>query len=222
MDTQFRRSSAVIVCSVLAACSPGTRDDQIAREDSALVAPASTSFQSADSAGILFEIGRTELAREGYDSATVAYMKTRPDQFFYNSNHDFYAYNGYHFRELLRRFPESELADDAAYALTHLKSEGNECEGWVPCYIQTQWDPIGEFVRAYPASPLADSALTRGLELFGRLLDPKVYNNPYEYEAKEMNQLLLAFDSVTDVLSPPLRARADSAVRTWRRSVSTR
>jgi hypothetical protein len=130
------------MCGVFAACEPGARDDQIAREDSALVAPVTPSFQGADSAGILFEIGRTELAREGYDSATVAYMRARPEQFFYNSNHDFYAYNGFHFRELLRRFPESELADDAAYAITHLKSEGNECEGWVPCYIHTQWDPM--------------------------------------------------------------------------------
>lgn len=208
----------LLTVGILAACEPGARDDQIAREDSALVATASPSFQEADSAGILFEIGRTELAREGLDSATVEYMKARPDQFFYNANHDFYAYNGYHFRELLRRFPDSELADDAAYALTHLMSEGNECEGWVPCYIHTQWGPMAEFVRAYPTSPLADSALTRGLELFGTMLDPKAFKNPYEYEAKEMNGILLAFDSVTDVLAPPLRARADSAVRVWRRS----
>jgi hypothetical protein len=65
---------------------------------------------------------------------------------------------------------------------------------------------------------LADSALTRGLDLFGKLLDPKAYGNPYEYEAKEMDGLLLAFDSVTDVLAPAQRARADSVLSVWRRA----
>jgi hypothetical protein len=166
----------------------------------------------------LYDTGRTELAREGYDSATVAYMKARPEQFFYNEFHDFYAYNGYHFKEIARRFPTSEFADDAAYQLTKIKSQSMECEGWIPCYIHVTWDPIAKFIVAYPTSPFADSAVDRALDVFGINLDPKrsEEDDIYQYEPVEMRTILAGFDSVTHVLPPALRTRTDSALAQWR------
>jgi hypothetical protein len=177
-----------------------------------------------DSARILYQTGITELAREGYDSATVAYMKARPDQFFYNEFHDFYAYNGYHFREIVRRFPTSDVADDAAYQLTKLKSQSMECEGWIPCYIHIEWGPIAEFLQAHPASVYADSAVDRALAVFGTNLDPKrsAEDEIYQYEPAEMRTILAGFDSVTRVLPPPLRTRTDSALLQWRTWVDRR
>ena len=169
-----------------------------------------------DSARILFDIGKRELALEGYDSATVAYMKARPDHFFYNELHDFYAYNGWHFHELLRRYPDSALADDAAYELTNLMSQSGECEGWVPCYVHQQWVPIADFIGAYPTSPLVATGLERGFELFGNVLHPQRFRDPYEYELPEMREILADYDSATRILPPPLRARSDSALAQWR------
>lgn len=179
-------------------------------------ASVTTSPQAVDSARILYETGRAEFERNGYDSAAIAYMKARPEHFFYNENHDFYAYNGIHFRELLRRYPHSEVADDAAYQLTDMMDEGPECEGWVPCYAHTQWEPMAVFLRAYPTSPLADRVVTRALDLFGRALDPEVYRDPYDYEIVEMREILAGFDSVTSGLPEPLRNRTDSALIQWR------
>jgi len=56
--------------------------------------------------------------------------------------------------------------DDAAYELT-LLPRGGECEGWIPCYISREWDPLAAFLQAYPASPFADAAIERTLAAFG-------------------------------------------------------
>jgi hypothetical protein len=182
---------------------------------------ADTAVVAPDSARVLYEIGTIELAREGYDSATIAYMKARPEHFFYNEFHDFYAYNGHHFRELVRRFPNSDLADDAAYQLTKLKSQNQECEGWVPCYIHQTWDPIATFLFAYPTSIYADSAVDRALDVFGTHLEPALADDDYQNRPAEVDTILMRFDSVTRILPPSLRARTDSALLHWRTWLQT-
>lgn len=210
--------SARFLLVVVLACAGCERP---ARPDAppAAAQPAAAAF---DTARMLFDSGTVELAREGYDSASIEYMKARPQQFFYNEFHDFYAYNGYHFRELVRRFPDSELAPAAAYQLTRLKSEFQECEGWIPCYIHIEWDPIARFLTAYPASSYADSAVERGLAVFGENVErARNPDDPYEFDAAELDTLLMGFDSVTQALPARLRARADSALRQWRSQTAT-
>ena len=51
-----------------------------------------------------------------------------------------WLYQGTDLKELVRRFPNHELADEAAYELTLLPT-GGECEGSVACYVAKGMGP---------------------------------------------------------------------------------
>jgi len=167
---------------------------------------------------LLLRLGMMKLVHEPHfeDTTGLAHVKARPAEFVYNEFHDFYAYNGHHFREVIARYPNSGLADDAAYLMTKLKSTNQECEGWVPCYLHREWQPVKEFISAYPTSPLADSALTRVITAFDGYVDPARLDSNYETDAAEVGQIVEGFDSVSIRLPVPLRSRALTAVARWR------
>jgi hypothetical protein len=116
----------------------------------------------------------------------------------------------------MKRFPQSGLADDAAYLLTKLKAEGQECEGWIPCYLHQEWQPAREFLVAYPTSPLADSAFTSVQNLFDRHIDPAHHDDDYTTDTKEVSQIVEGVDSVARNFPDPLKSRAAEAVGRWR------
>src|SRR5260370_735972 len=94
-------------------------------------------------APLYLRLGRMKKAYEGrlsYGSPAMSYALAHPAEYNSNEVDADYIYNGYHFRELMRRFPKSEWADDAAWELT-LLSRGGECEGNVACYIGRGFDP---------------------------------------------------------------------------------
>jgi hypothetical protein len=167
---------------------------------------------------LLLRLGMMKVVHEPHfeDTAGLAYVKARPAEFVYNEFHDFYAYNGHHFREIIARYPDSGLADDAAYLLTRLKGTNQECEGWVPCYLHREWQPVREFITVYPTSPFADSALTRVITTFDNHVDVARRDSNYETDASEVGQIIAGFDSVSATLPAPLRSRAAAAVARWR------
>src|SRR5206468_1820491 len=120
-----------------------------------------------------------------------------------------YIYNGYHFRELMRRFPKSEWADDAAWELM-LLSRGGECEGNVACYIGRGFDPVAEFLRDYPTSPFAQDAAQRADSAFTQALADVVdLTEPSDdYSPGEVRELLARYDTLVQRLPTQLRARA--------------
>ena len=89
-------------------------------------------------------------------------------EFFYQELAGTWLYTGWHFQELLRRFPTHKFADDAAYQLT-LMPEGGECEGYVPCQVAALWLRLEPFLRKYPTSTYADSAIQRTLLAFSAI-----------------------------------------------------
>jgi hypothetical protein len=89
-------------------------------------------------------------------------------EFFYQELAGTWLYTGWHFKELLRRFPTHKFADDAAYQLT-LMPEGGECEGYVPCQVAALWMRLEPFLRKYPSSTYADSAIQRTLLAFSAI-----------------------------------------------------
>lgn len=113
---------------------------------------------------VLLQLGRLK-SRLAVDST---YAKGHPDEFFYQEFAGNWLYTGWHFQELLKRFPQSHFADDAAYELT-LLPEGVECEGYLPCQVNSLWMRVGTFLRAYPSSPMADSAVQRALLAFSTI-----------------------------------------------------
>ena len=171
-----------------------------------------------DAPHLLLRLGMLKLAHlPAYeDTVGIAYVKARPTEYFYNEFHDFYGYNGHHFREVIARYPNSGLADDAAFLLTKLKAEGSECEGWIPCYLHQEWSPSREFLQAYPTSPYADSAFANLVALFDRHIDPAREDDDYDTDVAEVTQIVAGVDSVSAVLPEPLRARVTNAVARWR------
>ncbi len=105
---------------------PGIPDSTL-RRVAALEASLAQPGDSATAARLLWQLVLNmnvlyDLSR----SKVEDYAKARPEQFAFNEVGGDYLYGGYHFRELLRRFPEDSLAPHAGYALTQLAWFG-EC-----------------------------------------------------------------------------------------------
>ena len=113
---------------------------------------------------ILMQLGRLKSRLDVDPKYAAAWRK----EFFYQELAGRWLYTGWHFKELLRRFPNHKLADDAAYQLT-LLPEGGECEGYVPCQVASLWLRLDPFLRKYPSSPYADSAVQRTLLAFSAI-----------------------------------------------------
>ncbi|MFI5233167.1 MAG: hypothetical protein ACHQSE_11730 [Gemmatimonadales bacterium] len=88
-----------------------------------------------------------------------------PPAYVYNEFGDDFQYTGQDFQDLIRRFPNSPLAEAAAYELTFIEPRG-ECEGDLDCVVNWGWRRVSTFLRGYPRSPLADSAVDRAIAAF--------------------------------------------------------
>jgi hypothetical protein len=147
----------------------------------------------ADVPGLLLELGRAK--------ARFTPASQTPD-FFYNEFGGDWLYNGHDFRELTRRFPNHDLADDAAYELTHLR-QGGECEGWVPCYVFSEWEPVSTFLKAYPNSPLADTAVERALSAFAMIdTDKDLRAATDSIDPEDIRKLTASLEEVGRALPP--------------------
>ena len=139
------------------------------------------------------------------------YARAHPDDYWYNEVGADWLYTGTDLRELIRRFPQHELVDDAAYMMTRLPL-GGECEGYVPCYTGSTWGPVSEFLAAYPQSPYADSAVARALVAFGHIEpDAELRASSAAYEPNDIRQLISSLDSVARLL--PERQRVPLLTR---------
>ncbi|HVT45634.1 MAG TPA: hypothetical protein VMT00_14740 [Thermoanaerobaculia bacterium] len=138
-----------------------------------------------------------------------------------------WLYNGYHFREILRGFPESDLADDAAYELTRLTFAG-ECEGSIPCHVKAELEPLLGFLERFPQSELAPQAIIRANEAFTNNLYLRGRAQPVPivdlrakaagYDPREVERLLARYTAVASSLPPPTRAHAfETIADLWER-----
>ena len=93
------------------------------------------------------------------------YAKSHPTEYTYFSIGDDYFYNGKQFTDLIARFSGNDLADDAGYELTKL-SDWNDCEDDVGCGIESQLNPVLEFLKGFPDSEYSWKAVIRANEAF--------------------------------------------------------
>ena len=149
---------------------------------------------------VLFALGRLK-ARFVVDSA---YGAAHPEEFFYQELASSWMYNGWHFTELQRRFPQSPFVDDAAYELTLLPT-GGECEGYVPCQVSSLFMKLEPFLRAHPTSPLAPLAVQRTLLAFSAIT-PRMdlVRNSESIDVPEIRQRVDALESLARALDPAL------------------
>ena len=121
----------------------------------------------ADVPELLFALGRLKTTfYVGDDSPHASYAASRPEEF--RNSWWLWVYRGTDFQELIRRYPGSERADDAAYALS-LVPRPHHCEGDLACRLNVAWEPIAAFLQAYPDSPFAAAAVDRALAAFGEV-----------------------------------------------------
>jgi len=108
----------------------------------------------------------------------------------------------FHFQELVRRFPDSPLAPDAAYLLTRAPSTG-ECEGSIACRIEREHGSLESFLRAYPASTHVPEAIQRANAAFLAALS---YRPPpgylYKVDSAAIRVLIARYDSTAVGLPP--------------------
>jgi hypothetical protein len=115
-------------------------------------------------------------------------------EFFYQELAGRWLYTGWHYKELLRRFPNHKFADDAAYRLT-LLPEGGECEGYVPCQVSALWMRLEPFLRKYPESPFADSAVQRTLLAFSAIKPAMNLTRPSnDIDPPEIRRLVISLE----------------------------
>lgn len=163
-------------------------------------------------ADLYLRLGRIKKTYEGrlsYASPRATYARMHPDQYRPNEVAADYLYNGYHFRELVRRFPQSQWADDAAWEVT-LLPQGGECEGYIPCYIAREFDLVAEFLRGYPGSPFVPEAVRRANEAFtSALADVVDLTAPSDdYPPGKVQELLARYDTIAEHLPLEVRAQA--------------
>lgn len=164
---------------------------------------------------LLFELGR---AKKRFipelRSPHEAYAKAREGEYWYNEIGGNYLYQGTHFRQLIERFPDHHLADDAGYQLTMLP-EGGECEGFITCYIARSLHDVQDFLVQFPNSPYAPRALERVMHAFETQLndlDLTKKSADQMYDPNELPPIVARFDTATMKLPPALRAQASALV----------
>jgi hypothetical protein len=152
------------------------------------------------------------------DSGPAAdFARKHPEQFAWDQSNADFVYTGYHLRELVRRFPTHELADDAAYRLAD-PLEGGECEEQVPCYIEYRmgFTGLNAFLTQFPKSEYASDAVRRANEAFTFVLHDELAHSAVSetLDAKTVDSLLKAYSSTAARLPDSLRVRAQAAIDT--------
>ncbi len=159
---------------------------------------------------------RQALARESSSrkarEAVAAYERfasRHPEQFLWDEPGGVWLYNGAHFRQIVRQFPRSELADDAAWELTRLTRTG-ECDGIVECRIEQGFTPLAQFMVKYPESAFVPQAVERVDETFRAELpaDRDLNVSTAHFDPTAIRTLLGRYDQIAGLLPPPSRARA--------------
>lgn len=146
---------------------------------------------------LLMQIGRLK-SRLDVDPKYAAAWK---EEFFYQELAGAWLYTGWHFKEVLRRFPKHKFADDAAYQLT-LIPEGGECEGYVPCQVASLWMRLEPFLREYPNSPYADSAVQRALLAFSAIKPSMNLTRPSDdIDPPEIRKLVTSLEETANTLA---------------------
>ena len=170
----------------------------------------------ADVPELLFALGRLRTAfYVGDDSPHAGYAASRPEQF--RISWWLWVYRGTDFQELIRRYPGSEWADNAAYALS-LVPRPHHCEGDLDCPLSVAWEPIAAFLQAYPDSPFAAAAVDRALAAFGEVeTDLDLRSTAYWFnDPDRMRALVESLDGVGRMLPPPHGARLlERAAQLW-------
>jgi hypothetical protein len=132
-------------------------------------------------------------------------------EYYYSEPGEAYHYNLYHFRKILSSFPDSEVADEAAYALA-LNTPVTDSEGeWM---MPDTVGPLSSFLLTYPKSKLADNAIIELNAALGNMMAdiPDIDKAPREFNAEEFRYGLDLYEQSVEKLTPVQKAAAYEAL----------
>jgi hypothetical protein len=121
--------------------------------------------QSKHPANILLHMGKLSEKISDETPPELSAFQTNPDyknichyKIIHSENFgDFPSYDGWHYQQILKKYPHSELADDAAYALVYIIME----DTYNFSDVRIEKKKLNAFLRQYPLSNKAKEAKTR-------------------------------------------------------------
>lgn len=167
-------------------------------------------------APLLFHLGELKQRAQtwmSYHAPGLDYARQRPTEYWYDEPDASYLYSGFHWKQLIERFPQVSLADDAGWALAHLTS-GGECEGNLDCSLERAAGPLIAFMRRFPNSDHAMAAVEEanaGLDDILRHyphLEKVDTLDDHEYGPSDVVPILSRYDSAAARLPAAARTAA--------------
>jgi len=124
------------------------------------IATLQKSYEKAPTATLLLKMGelasKMEVALEAYRQNSD-YTKVCHLRIIKSDNYgDFIAYDGYHYRQIVKKFPQSDLIDDAKYHLIYISDEVNNYSD-----LNVEKTKLEAFIKSYPKSNLRTKAKKR-------------------------------------------------------------
>lgn len=167
-------------------------------------------------APVLFRLGELKKQAQSlmyYHGPGFDYAAQRRTEFAYDEPDASYLYRGSHWKQLIERFPQDSLADEAGWALAHLTS-GGECEGNLDCALEQAAGPLIVFMMKFPNSDHAMAAV----EEANGALDDLLHGIPdlahqgtvdgHEYAPVDVIPILSRYDSAAARLPAITRTAA--------------
>jgi hypothetical protein len=158
----------------------------------------------ASAAPLLLLLGELKTRAQSWTQfrgAGFEYAKQRPAEYVYDDPDGTYLYSGSHWKQLIQRYPNDTLADDAGWALAHL-TRGGECEGHTDCALNVAAKPLLDFLERFPRSNRAMAAVEEANVAFDQILGdiPDLANfdttDMRDYVPAEVMPIVAHYDSV--------------------------
>lgn len=162
------------------------------------------------------------------DAPPPEIAKYADNQYWLHESASTYFYNGWHFDQIIKKFPNSSVIDAAVYEKTFIPY--TECDSDENCWVDSKLDPMVDFLNKYPNSSLAPSAIARANKAFDSLMHgwadskgtPVVFNLESDrtgYSVKTFKDSVIRYENVANKLSPLLKASAlDKISEAWGRA----
>jgi hypothetical protein len=196
LEAQIGGGSCIPVDTTVASFHTASGDQHRVRDLIDSLEKSAAAATTASLPALYLELGRAKTAYV----PTPDYAKARPNEYFYNEIAGDWLYRGWHFEQILQRFATSDLADDAAYEMTKLVP-GGECEGYIACYVHVGWQPVAEFLRAYPRSAFATEGIKRAIRAFSVIGQGMDLRGGSEYiDPPEIRRLIVELDTLASTL----------------------
>lgn len=142
------------------------------------------------------------------------YFEKRAQEYDFNPFGAFYAYRGRELETLIKKYPKSPLADEAAYMLATLIING-ETEGIFPFAFSVYFSKYKPFMIQFPDSPYIDNVLQKTNDMLALSENTGLYNyviNPNSNEdIQERKQLI---NNLNDCYGILIRSKNPKRVET--------